>query len=136
MGLEEGKHGQIALCLRGMNKNDSGEFNTLWQALEAVYHCTNNNVDNLLKKYSDLDKAFKIGTTPEVLLKVLKWLFIMEDIVYWDVEGRAFLYNFLLYVINEEDEERLEEAMGKINTPDKLKSFMKKAGITWVAHKD
>ena len=56
---------------------------------------------------------------------------IMEDIVYWDVEGRAFLYNYLLYVINEQNEDRLEEAMEKVNKPDRLKSFMKKAGITW-----
>ena len=70
----------------------------------------------------------------EVLLKVVKWLFIMEDIVYWDNEGRAFLCNFLLYVANESDENRLEEAFRKVKDPDRLKSFMKKSGITWLSY--
>ncbi|MBE9512721.1 MAG: hypothetical protein IMY77_01485 [Chloroflexi bacterium] len=58
----------------------------------------------------------------------------MEDIVYWDVEGRAFLYNFMLYVANESDENRLREAMEKVKNPDRLKSFMKKAGMTWIPY--
>ena len=37
----------------------------------------------------------------DILLKVIKWLFIMEDIIYWHYEGRAFLNNFFAYVINE-----------------------------------
>jgi len=36
----------------------------------------------------------------DILLKVIKWLFIMEDIIYY-YEGRAFLNNFFAYVINE-----------------------------------
>jgi len=56
----------------------------------------------------------------------------MEDIVYWDVEGRAFLYNYLQYVTGEDDEDRLSEAMSKVKDPDRLKSFMKKANIDWV----
>lgn len=64
----------------------------------------------------------------------MKWLFIMEDIVYWDNEGRAFLYNFLVYVANERDENRLEEAMLKVKDPDRLKSFMKKSGMAWLPY--
>ena len=58
----------------------------------------------------------------------------MEDIVYWDVEGRAFLYNFMLYVVNENNEDRLGEAMEKVKDPDRLKSFMRKAGIAWIPY--
>jgi len=35
----------------------------------------------------------------------------MEDIIYWDNEGRAFLYNFLRYVANEKNKKRLDDAL-------------------------
>lgn len=56
----------------------------------------------------------------------------MEDIVYWDNEGRAFLFNFLRYVAKEQSEKKLREALKRIKTPDDLKRFMKKGGIDWV----
>ncbi|MFZ5800665.1 MAG: hypothetical protein ACOY3D_04725 [Candidatus Omnitrophota bacterium] len=56
----------------------------------------------------------------------------MEDIVYWDNEGRAFLFNFLIYVAGESNNQRLKEALVKIKGPERLRSFMKKAGINWV----
>jgi len=37
-------------------------------------------------------------------------------------------------VANEIDEDRLEEAMLKVKDPDRLKSFMKKAGIAWMPY--
>jgi len=136
MALEEGKHNQIALDLRKKGQENQEKFKNFLQAIEEIYHCSENDVDRLLKKYTSLKQAFQTGAEPETILKILKWLFIMEDIVYWDVEGRAFLYNYLLYVTNEQDEDRLEEAMKKVKTPDRLKSFMKKAGIVWIPYKD
>jgi len=136
MVLEEGKHDQIALDLRGKKRDNQEKFSDFLQAIKKIYHCSENDVDRLLETFPSLRKAFKTGADVEILLKIIKWLFIMEDIVYWDVEGRAFLYNYLLYVINEEDEDRLKEAMDKVKTPDRLKSFMKKAGIVWTPYKD
>jgi len=136
MALEEGKHNQIALCLRNMKHDTPKELAALMKTIETVFHCTDNNIDNTLKKNIKLKKKCKAGVVPENILKVLKWMFIMEDIVYWDVEGRAFLYNYLYYVVNEEDENRLKEVMQKVKDPSRLKSFMKKAGIMWIAYKD
>ena len=136
MILEEGKHHQIALDLRRKRQDNERKFGDFFLAVEKVYHCLENDVDELLAKSPSLRKRFQSGAEVEVLLKVLKWLFIMEDIVYWDVEGRAFLYNYLLYVANENDENRLAEAMVKVKNPDRLKSFMKKAGMEWVPYQD
>ncbi|MCK4387135.1 MAG: hypothetical protein KAW00_00050 [Dehalococcoidia bacterium] len=136
MVLEEGKHNQIALDLRGKRQDDQKKFKDFLQAIEEIYHCSENDIYHLLARYSSLKKAFQTGAEVEILLKIIKWLFIMEDIVYWDVEGRAFLYNYLLYVANEQDEYRLGEAMDKVKDPDRLKSFMKKAGIGWIPYKD
>jgi len=134
MGLKEGKHEQVVLDLRMKKQRNPQEFEDFLQAIEEVYHCSENDVDRLLPRYSNLKEASDTGAEVEVILKILKWLFIMEDIVYWDVEGRAFLYNFVLYVVNENDESRLREAMEKVKNPDRLKSFMKKAGMTWIPY--
>lgn len=136
MGLLEGKHKQIALDLREKGQENQQEFENLLQAIEKVYQCSENDVDHLLKYYQSLKKAFRTGAEAEVILKIVKWLFIMEDIVYWDNEGRAFLYNFLVYAANESDEARLEEALLKVKDPDRLKGFMKKSGIDWSSYQE
>ncbi len=134
MGLKEGKHEQVVLDLRMKKQRNPQEFEDFLRAVEEVYHCSENDIDRLLPRYSNLKGAFDTGAEVEIILKILKWLFIMEDIVYWDVEGRAFLYNFMLYVANENDENRLREAMEKVKNPDRLKSFMKKAGMAWIPY--
>ena len=35
--------------------------------------------------------AFHKGLTLEMLLKILKWLFIEQDITYWNYDGRQML---------------------------------------------
>lgn len=134
MGLGEGSHKQIALDLRGKRQENQQKFEDLFQAIGEIYHCSENDVDRLLGRYSGIKETFQIGAEVEILLKIMKWLFIMEDIVYWDNEGRAFLYNFLVYVANERDENRLEEAMLKVKDPDRLKSFMKKSSMAWLPY--
>ena len=134
MGLREGSHNQIALDLRRKGQENQQKFKDLLQVVGEIYHCSENDINRLLEIHPGIKKAFQIGAEVEVLLKVVKWLFIMEDIVYWDNEGRAFLYNFLVYVANEMDEDRLEEAMLKVKDPDRLKSFMKKAGVAWMPY--
>lgn len=117
MGLEEGKHEQVVLDLRMKKQRNPQGFEDFLRAVKEVYHCSENDIERLLPRYSNLKGAFDTGAEVEVILKILKWLFIMEDIVYWDVEGRAFLYNFMLYVANENDENRLREAMEKVKKP-------------------
>ncbi|MBA7626384.1 hypothetical protein ES703_33832 [subsurface metagenome] len=137
IGLGKKKQTEIALDLRKKNIRNPRKFKKLWQAIAEIYHCKENDVDAILKKYRGLKSPFKSGGKPEPLLKVIKWLFIMEDIVYWDNEGRSFLFNFLNYVVKETDEDRCAKVFEKANsrygiTPDQLKSFMKKCGIEWV----
>jgi len=135
MGLGEGSHKEIASDLRKKRQENQEKMDSLLEAISEVYHCSENDVNSVLEKYPNLKKEFQKGADVEVLLKIIKWLFIMEDIVYWDNEGRAFLYNFLRYVANEKSEKRLKEALSKIKDPDRLKSFMKKADIEWIPYK-
>jgi len=133
-GLGEGSHLEIATDLRNKKQEDQRKFEDLIKAITEIYNCSENDVDILLKNYPNLNKPFRTGAKAEVLLKIVKWLFIMEDIVYWDNEGRAFLFNFLIYVAKEADDNRLEEALEKVKNPDRLKSFMKKSGIEWMPY--
>ena len=133
-GLGKGSHEEIALNLRVKCQINPKNFKNLWQAITEIYHCRESDVNIVLKRKVELKKPFRDGANPEVLLKVIKWLFIMEDIVYWDNEGRAFLFNFFNYVVNEKDENRLREALEKVKNPDRLRSFMRKSNVKWVPY--
>jgi len=130
-GFGEGSHKEIAMDLRRKRKEKPRNFAELLTTITQIYNCAENDIDALLKKHRSLKNSFKTGGPVEALLKIIKWLFIMEDIVYWDNEGRAFLFNFLRYVAQEKREKTLREALGRVKNPDKLKSFMKKSGIEW-----
>ena len=136
MGFGKGQHGDIASDVKNKKYENPQKFRQLLQAINEIYSCSENDVDRALEKYPRLQDSFQTGVKVEVLLKVIKWMFIMEDIVYWNYEGRAFLYNFLVYAANEENEDRFREAMEKAKTPDQLKSFMKRSGIAWIPCED
>ena len=148
-GLEEGRHDQIALFLRYLRQKDESLFKSIWDILAYLYCCKNNNVDGMLKQTSLPDfVSVKIETPIELkseinlecLLKVVKWLFIMEDVFYWDYEGRATLYNYFKYVIYENDQDRLYNKLYKhtkrgikpINlSPDDLKKLLREISQEW-----
>jgi hypothetical protein len=131
-GFGEGSHKEIAMDLRRKRKKKPRTFAKLLGAVTQIYNCAENDVDALLKKYRGLKNSFRTGGAVETLLKVMKWLFIMEDIVYWDNEGRAFLFNFLRYAAQEKRGKVLREALVSVKNPAKLKSFMRKCGIEWM----
>ncbi len=59
----------------------------LLAAIEEVWNCS--EPDSTLKKYKF---SFKKGYSAELLLKILKWLFIEQDITYWNYDGRGMLF--------------------------------------------
>jgi len=93
--LGKGSHEEIASDLRNKKSENSQKFGKLLEAINEIYSCSENDVDHLLRKHPFLQSSFQTGGKVEVLLKVIKWMFIMEDIVYWNYEGRAKLYNYL-----------------------------------------
>ena len=95
LGLGKGSHKEIAADLRSKKQENEQEFGKLLQAITEVYDCSENDVDLILGSYPDLRTSFQTGAKVEVLLKVVKWMFIMEDIVYWNYQGRAMLYGAL-----------------------------------------
>jgi len=95
LGLGKGTHAAIASDLSNKKQENPQEFEKLIDAIEGIYSGLENDVDKVLAKYPNLQASFQTGAQVEIFLKVLKWMFIMEDIVYWNYDGRAKLYNFL-----------------------------------------
>ncbi len=95
LGLGKGTHNEIAADLRKKKQENPQEFDNLLEVIKEIYSGSENDVDQVLKKYPNLQVSFQNGAQVGILLKVLKWMFIMEDIVYWNYDGRAKLYNFL-----------------------------------------
>ncbi len=59
------------------------ECNKLYEIIKRVCDCE--DLDKILLEYTF---KFKGGFSVEMLLKILKWLFIEQDIKYWNYEGR------------------------------------------------
>ena len=57
--------------------------------IRKVYHCHELNDT----EYRGLN--FPNGHSIELMLKLLKWLFIEQDVTYWNYSGRAKLYDGL-----------------------------------------
>jgi len=92
-GFGKGTHNDIILDFQNKKQENPQKFNVLLQVLTAIYDCSENDVDRLLENYPDLQTSFQTGAKIDILLKVVKWMFIMEDIVYWNYKGRTKLYD-------------------------------------------
>jgi len=93
-GLGKGTHDEIILDLKNKKQENPQKFSVLLETITALYSCSENDVDRLLEK-TDLQRGFQAGAKVDILLKIVKWMFIMEDIVYWNYQGRSMLYNAL-----------------------------------------
>jgi len=133
-GLKVGAHADIAqdFC----RKAESQHRAALLAALGEVYHCSEEDVDLIISRSTGLKGNLGVGTSAEILLKIIKWMFIMEDIFYWDTEGRAFLFNYLNYAVHETNKTRLARAKVDIaKRPANLRRYMKQCGLDWTVCK-
>lgn len=79
-------HKDIFEDLKLKKAENSNEIPELVKAIDRVWNCE--EPDEVLK---DLNVSFKQGFSVELLLKSLKWLFIEQDITYWNYDGRGML---------------------------------------------
>ena len=70
-----------------LKKDENPEsIQKLLKAIDRVWNCE--EPDKIL---NDIDFEYKQGLSTEMLLKILKWLFIEQDITYWNYDGRTML---------------------------------------------
>lgn len=92
-GMDKGRHSDIVKDFEKKRRENTKAYDDLRRALDKVYLCSESDVDTVLRQYPHLAGSFKSGAKVDVLLKVVKWMFIMEDIVYWNYKGRSKLYD-------------------------------------------
>ena len=66
-----------------------GEFNKMVALINRIYNCERVDDSEMV------ELKFDCGYTAETMLKAIKWLFIEQDITYWNWSGRNMLYNKL-----------------------------------------
>ncbi|VVB81524.1 Uncharacterised protein [uncultured archaeon] len=81
-------HKDVFADLKGKNIEDSKKCLELAELINRVWLCE--DPDDVLKGNS---LVFKSGWSVEMLLKILKWLFIEQDITYWNYDGRGMLWS-------------------------------------------
>jgi hypothetical protein len=87
----KGSHQEVYDDLDSKYRDNQEDFELLFKAIKDVHD--GRDVDDILKECTKL--RFRRGWTVELLLKLLKWMFILEDIYYWNYEGRDKLMRAL-----------------------------------------
>lgn len=83
-------HNDIYEDLAAKKQEHPDEFERLKVLFEKTHDCTPIS-DSEYNGFS-----FTSGHSVELIFKALKWLFIEQDITYWNRSGREMLYNGLL----------------------------------------
>ncbi|QNL23180.1 DNA adenine methylase [Hyphobacterium sp. CCMP332] len=76
------RHEDIVKDLELKKNESSTEYDKLKQLISKVFNCQ--NISNSEVKAI----SFKEGLKAETLLLVIKWLFIEQDVTYWNYSGR------------------------------------------------
>ena len=88
-------HDNIFDDLKLKKKENPSLFRELRPLLEKVYNCH----EILPKEFEPF--RFKSGYPIDLIFKCIKWLFIEQDITYWNWSGRAMFYKGLTAIWEE-----------------------------------
>ena len=79
-------HKDIFEDLKLKKVENSKNFSKLMELINKVWNCE--EPDDVIK---NVVLNFKEGASVEMILKILKWLFIEQDMTYWNYDGRGML---------------------------------------------
>ena len=80
-------HDNIIDDLAEKKAEDPSQFASLLTVIDSIFNCA--EIDPQI--YSTF--SFKRGYPVDMICKCIKWLFIEQDITYWNWSGRNMLYN-------------------------------------------
>lgn len=80
-------HNHIYEDLKTKKEENLKGYMQLKKQILLIYNCENYNVPE--------NVDFSSGHSMELLLECIKWLFIEQDVTYWNYSGRAMLYESL-----------------------------------------
>ena len=85
-------HGDIIDDLHNKYIDNPHNYKLLFLYMEQIYNCK--DID-----YSSIQNiTFSVGYPVDMIVKILKWLFIEQDIRYWNYSGRNMLWNDILQI--------------------------------------
>lgn len=76
-------HQNIIDDLSSKKEKNKTKYQLLITQIDLIYNC-------LEPEITDID--FKIGFDVDMLLECVKWLFVEQDVTYWNYSGRNMLY--------------------------------------------
>lgn len=76
-------HGNIIDDLNLKKKTNSNLFKELKLQVDKIYNC---------KEPDKVDYNFGVGLDSLILLECIKWLFVEQDVTYWNYSGRSMFY--------------------------------------------
>lgn len=83
------KHEDLSIDLAEKKEQDPDMYVRLYELLKKVYEC--HDVTD-----SEMDKIyFETGLPVDHILKTIKWLFIEQDIRYWNYSGRSMTWGIV-----------------------------------------
>jgi len=87
------KHDDIINDLRDKKTKNPEVYKKLIEAVSEVFFCK--NPSDVYEDYKKHLIQFKNGLPSELILKVVKWLFIEQDIRYWNWSGRQKFMDYI-----------------------------------------
>ncbi|MEN6618352.1 MAG: hypothetical protein ABFC28_02475 [Rikenellaceae bacterium] len=85
-------HKKITEDLQAKKQENNELFNEVYKLIDDIYDCKEVDID-IIKKLN-----FKTGHPIEAILFAIKWLFIEQDMTYWNWSGRNMLYSGLIEI--------------------------------------
>ena len=79
-------HKDVFHDIKTKKKENPNDMLKLLKVIDEVWSCR--EPDEVLK---NINFNYKSGFSIELLLKILKWLFIEQDVTYWNYDGRGML---------------------------------------------
>jgi hypothetical protein len=80
-------HGNILDDLNSKYDENIQLYNKLIEQITLIYSCIEPTQTNF---------EFKSGYSTELLLECIKWLFVEQDVTYWNYSGRAMFYEAIM----------------------------------------
>jgi len=84
-GKDNPRHDDIFNDLKAKKQRSDANYKHLLKLIDMVFLC--NDPEDILREEHLL--TFDVGFSTELLLKVIKWFFIEQDVRYWNWSGRT-----------------------------------------------
>ncbi len=81
------RHQDILNNLNKLKMLDETIFTNVQKIIDEIYLCNDKNIESIDFQFNNLNVT--------ILLKLIKWLFLEQDITYWSFSGREMFYKAL-----------------------------------------